>query len=341
MPRSRNSLDLNGRGNYTNGEFYQKNEWGGAKIPSILVKTPKGVAKNTQDNKKEAGSAETQSWFLEEAVRRGRKRLEYVADESKEASENEEDTEVSSIEEQNPPKRKRDPDILNQRGETLITSRTKTSPRKKTFKTFKDIKGREQTSHDIRDIIKKMETKFPARKVEENKEKQSNVSKSPESTTQERSKTPDRNLGKEGKPTPVRERVKRIEKVTLSSKSPKGVRKKNIRAKTHPGLDQGKIDMYFQKISKITSIKGARNGSLLGASNCSVPPEPSSEDTGPTTVECGRLGDLVEKNKVCKTLEKWPHLKTNIDPDSGQGSGEKKGAGRNDNPRGKNKLKRL
>ena len=94
---------------------------GRAKIPSILIKTPKGVAKSTQDTKKETGSADAQSWFLEEAIKRGRKRLEYVADDTKEESEIEEDTEVSSIEEQNPPKRKRGPDILNQGGEPVIT----------------------------------------------------------------------------------------------------------------------------------------------------------------------------------------------------------------------------
>ena len=139
------------------------------KIPSILIKTPKGVAKTTHDSKEEAGPTEEQK-----------------------------DIEVSRSEEDNPPKRKRGPEILNKGGEQpLITSRTKTSPRKHVLKSFKDIRGRDRTSHDIRDLIKRMETKVPARKAEEKKKEDTNVTKSPESTKQERVKTPDRNLARE------------------------------------------------------------------------------------------------------------------------------------------------
>ena len=99
--------------------------------------------------------------------------------------------------------------------------------------------------------------------------------------------------------------------------------------------------MYFHKISRTNNVKGARNGSLLGVSSCSVPPNPSHEDTGPSTVECGRLGEFVGKNKVRRTLEKWPTLKAKMDSSSGQGSGEKKIAGRNESPRMKKKVKRL
>ena len=99
--------------------------------------------------------------------------------------------------------------------------------------------------------------------------------------------------------------------------------------------------MYFQKISKINNIKGARNGSLLGVSSCSVPQTTSPEDTGPSTVECGRLGETEGRKKVRRTLEKWPTLKARIDSGSGQGSGDWKVAGRIDSPGRKKKVKRL
>ena len=180
----------------------------------------------------------------------------------------------------------RGPDILEQKGDIILTSKTKTSPKKQDPKTFKDIKQKDRTSQDIREVIKKMETKILSKKREENNQELTSVSKSPRSTGQKITKTPERDKEIEAKPTPVKERVKRIEKLTLSGKSPKGLRKKNVKAKNHPGLDQGKIDMYFHKISKINNVKGARNGSLLGVSSCSVPPNPSPEDTGPSTVEC-------------------------------------------------------
>ena len=306
----------------------QKNEWGGAKIPSILVKTPKGVAKLNQGNKEIVDHEENGKWFLEEALKRGRKRLDYVADESETTPEEEEYIGASDIEECNPSKRMRGPDILEQKGETILTSKTKVSPKKKDLKTFKDIKQKDRTFQDIREVFKKMETKV-------------SVSKSPKATSQRITKTPERDKQIGAKPTPVKERIKRIEKLTLSGNSPKGPRKKNVKAKNHPGLDQGKIDMYFHKISKINNVKGARNGSLLGVSSCSVPPITSPEDTGPSTVECGRLGESEGKKKVRRTLEKWPTLKAKMESSSGQGSGERKVAGRIESPRMKKKVKRL
>ena len=59
-----------------------KTEWGGAKIPSLLVNTPKGLVKLIEEASEEAGSCEDIQKRLKEAVRRGQKRLEYVEDES-------------------------------------------------------------------------------------------------------------------------------------------------------------------------------------------------------------------------------------------------------------------
>ena len=84
------SVNILTAGTQKEGVLNQKNEWGGAKIPSILIKTPKGVAKNTLEKNKDAGpgagpgSEETLGWYLEEAVKRGRKKLDYVADDSRE-----------------------------------------------------------------------------------------------------------------------------------------------------------------------------------------------------------------------------------------------------------------
>ena len=62
------------------GSLNQKTEWGGAKIPSLLVKSPKGVARLVRSQEIEAEPNKEPQWLLEEAVKRGRKRLEYRKD---------------------------------------------------------------------------------------------------------------------------------------------------------------------------------------------------------------------------------------------------------------------
>lgn len=57
-----------------------KSEWGGAKIPSLLVSTPKGLAKLIEETEDGEPSQETQEIKkrLKEAATRGQKRLEYM-----------------------------------------------------------------------------------------------------------------------------------------------------------------------------------------------------------------------------------------------------------------------
>ena len=52
-----------------------KTEWGGAKIPSLLVNTPKGLAKLIEETTEDVSNQEIQR-RLKEAVMRGQKRLE-------------------------------------------------------------------------------------------------------------------------------------------------------------------------------------------------------------------------------------------------------------------------
>ena len=54
-----------------------KNEWGGSKIPSMKVFTPKGVGGTPRDNKQEDPEQIEARIKLQEAVRRGIKRLQY------------------------------------------------------------------------------------------------------------------------------------------------------------------------------------------------------------------------------------------------------------------------
>ena len=57
-----------------------KSEWGGAKIPSLLVNTPKGLARLIEETEEGEPSQETQEIKkrLKEAAVRGQKRLEYM-----------------------------------------------------------------------------------------------------------------------------------------------------------------------------------------------------------------------------------------------------------------------
>ena len=74
---------------------------------------------------------------------------------------------MSDVEESNPSKRMRGPHILEQKGDIILTSKTRKSPKKKDPKTFKDIGQKDRTSQDIREAIKKMETKpLPKKKAE-------------------------------------------------------------------------------------------------------------------------------------------------------------------------------
>ena len=55
-----------------------KNEWGGAKIPSLLVSSPKGVAENVGD-RKQSQETDTHEHLegLRKAIARGQKRIRY------------------------------------------------------------------------------------------------------------------------------------------------------------------------------------------------------------------------------------------------------------------------
>ena len=57
-----------------------KSEWGGAKIPSLLIDTPKGLAKLVEETQEGEPSQETEEIKrrLKEAATRGQKRLEYM-----------------------------------------------------------------------------------------------------------------------------------------------------------------------------------------------------------------------------------------------------------------------
>ena len=64
----------------------RKTKWGGAKISSLLVNSPKGLAKDfRKPNDKDRDNIELQepTWLLEEVIRRGHKRLNYIGDDSK------------------------------------------------------------------------------------------------------------------------------------------------------------------------------------------------------------------------------------------------------------------
>ena len=83
----------------------RKSEWGGTKIPDIIVSTPKGVVtesfgkENEEKGRKEAEEEVNAARKLREAIKQGRKRLRYLEDDTKEESdEEEEEEEGSSIE---------------------------------------------------------------------------------------------------------------------------------------------------------------------------------------------------------------------------------------------------
>ena len=79
------SVNILVSGKRENESLNQKTEWGGAKIPSLLVNSPKGLAKDYRKvRSKDSEKAEPQkpAWILEEAIRRGQKRLKYTGDDS-------------------------------------------------------------------------------------------------------------------------------------------------------------------------------------------------------------------------------------------------------------------
>ena len=83
----------------------RKSEWGGTKIPGIVISTPKGVVtesfgkENQEKGRKGAEEEINAARKLKEAIKQGRKRLRYLEDDTKEESEEEEEEkEGSSIE---------------------------------------------------------------------------------------------------------------------------------------------------------------------------------------------------------------------------------------------------
>ena len=88
------------------GSLNQKTEWGGAKIPSLLAKSPKGVARLVRSQETEADPDIEPQWILEEAVNRGRKRLEYLDDDRKQQEESEE-VNIDEQVKENPAKRQK------------------------------------------------------------------------------------------------------------------------------------------------------------------------------------------------------------------------------------------
>ena len=138
-----------------------------------------------------------------------------------------------------------------------------------------------------------------------------------------------------GLPTPVKEKVNRIEKsisLLQGKPTPKGARKRKTRASPGPG--QEKIEKFFQKLAKANEIKnkGVSNDSLLGVPGHSAPQTPSKEGTGLDTVECGGYKETGGKKRIVKVLEKWPHPSANANSGNGPGAGRKKGAGSGESP---------
>ena len=74
------SINIMDSGKVPQESLNSKTEWGGAKIPSILVTKPKRVAAiNSDKGEKEEEETESEEWRrLQAAVRRGHKRLRYV-----------------------------------------------------------------------------------------------------------------------------------------------------------------------------------------------------------------------------------------------------------------------
>ena len=138
-----------------------------------------------------------------------------------------------------------------------------------------------------------------------------------------------------GLPTPVKEKVSRIEKTIslLQGKpTPKGARKRKSR--TSPGPGQEKIEKFFHKLAKSNEIKnkGVSNDSLLGVPGHSAPQIPSKEGTGLDTVECGGYKESKDKKRIVKVLERWPHPSANAKSGNGPGARRQKGAGSRESP---------
>ena len=109
-----------------------------------------------------------------------------------------------------------------------------------------------------------------------------------------------------GLPTPVKEKVKRIEKTLLPvNPSPKGARKKRTRIH-QPDPGQERIDKFFQKLAKAEAIKnkGVSNDPLLGVSGHSATLSTSKEGTGLVSEESGGSKGPAGKKRTIKVLER-------------------------------------
>ena len=144
-----------------------------------------------------------------------------------------------------------------------------------------------------------------------------------------------------GLPTPVKEKVSRIEKSLLQGNpSPQGARKRRTRAH-QPDPGQERIDKFFQKLAKAEAIKnkGVSNDPLLGVSGHSATLTPSKEGTGLVTEESGGCKEPAGKKRTIKVLERWPHLPADIKSGSGMSSGEQRRAGGHESPSRKGRKK--
>ena len=143
-------------------------------------------------------------------------------------------------------------------------------------------------------------------------------------------------------PTPVKEKVSRIEKLTLQGKqSPQGARKR--RTKAHqPGPGQEKIDKFFLKLAKAQAIKnnkGVSNDPLEGVPGHSASQSTSKEGTDLVTEESGGCKETAGKQRTHKVLERWPHHPATMKSSSGTSPGKLKGAGSKESPGRKSKGK--
>ena len=144
-------------------------------------------------------------------------------------------------------------------------------------------------------------------------------------------------------PTPVKEKVSRIEKSLLQGNpSPQGARKRRTRAH-QPDPGQERIDEFFHKLAKAEAIKnkGVSNDPLLGVPGHSAAQIPSKEGTGLATVESGGCKEPAGKKRTSKVLERWPHLPANIKSSSENSIGEQRRAGSSESPSRKWKKKGL
>ena len=100
--QSTESVNILESGKVPEESLNSKNEWGGAKIPSLLVSSPKGTAgKKTPDEEKDSNLEDRQEEsgeILRRAVRKGIKRLQYrEADEERKEFPGEQDVILQEI----------------------------------------------------------------------------------------------------------------------------------------------------------------------------------------------------------------------------------------------------